>query len=287
MLLGAAPGRMVTAAPSANEAISTAVHDYGKSGDDPKTAEDESAIVANADPMKSAQYQESGKYGLQVNDTPVTVYRYQKSENPGTNYYHMDVARFSSDDATPTFEITLTDDTLIEDVEIYPKRYYPQEAIQISEDKKTLTFTMSEELRYCIVNINGTIDDKEGKPHLAIINDPTETNQPDINAKNVLNFKEFAEQYLKENPITDTVGAVCREAGTVTDTSLNTEEEFTWEYGQGVYQEYEAQRVYFPNKRVRLENDVSDAFQAALEEVRNDPELDTIYFPAGPISGLD
>ncbi len=59
------------------------------------------------------------------------------------------------------------------------------------------------------------------KPQLAIINDATETDKPDVTAANVLNFKDFAEKYLQEHPITDTVGEVCTEAGTVTDTSMN------------------------------------------------------------------
>lgn len=257
-----------------------AVHDYGKSGDDPATPDvDESALVYNADVFKSAQYQESTKYELKANGTPVSVYKYQKQDNPGT-FYHMDVARFSSDDAEPVFEVTLTDGTTIDSVTVYPERYYPQDAFTISEDKKTVTFQMSEGLRYCILNINGTQNDLNGKPQLAIINDPTEV-KPDLSGDNVLNFKEFSEAYLEEHPITDTVGEKCRDAGSVTDTSLNTDVEYTWEYGEGVYQDYWDSQVKFPNMRARLPYDVSDAFQAALEEVRNSDKLDTIYFPAG------
>lgn len=257
-----------------------AVHDYGKSGDDPATEEDESALVYNDNIMASAQYKESEKYELKANGTEVSVYKYQKQENPG-KYYHMDIARFSSDDAQPVFEVTLKDGSTIDSVEVYPERYYPQDAFQISEDKKTLTFQMSDGLRYCIVNINGTQDDTEGKPQLAIINDPTETDKPDIDAENVLNFKTFSEQYLEEHPITDTVGEICREAGTVTDTSLNDGTEYTISYEEGRYVDYWETNVSFPNKRARLSYDVSDAFQAALEEVKNSDTLDTIYFPAG------
>lgn len=255
------------------------VHDYGKSGDDPTTAEDESAIVYNDDVRKSAQYQESTKYELKANGTPVSVYKYQKQSAPG-KYYHMDVARFSSDDAEPVFEVTLKDGSTIDSVVAYPERYYPQDAFTISEDKKTVTFQMSEGLRYCILNINGTQNDVNGKPQLAIINDPTEV-KPNLSGNNVLNFKEFSEQYLEEHPITDTVGEKCRDAGSVTDTSLNNGTEYTWEYGEGVYEEYQSKGVTFPNKRTRLSYDVSDAFQAALEKVRNSENLDTIYFPAG------
>ena len=168
------------------------VHDYSKSGDDPETAEDESAVVANDDLMKSASYQESTKYDLKANGTDVSVYKYQKQADPG-QYYHMDIARFSSDDTQPVFEVTLTDGSTIDSVTVYPERYYPQDALFISDDKKTLTFQMSEGLRYCIVNINGTEKDTDGKPQLAIINDPTETDKPDVDAENVLNFKEFSD----------------------------------------------------------------------------------------------
>ena len=57
-------------------------------------------------------------------------------------------------------------------------------------------------------------------------------------------------------------------AGTVTDTSMNDGKEYTWSYGQGVFQDYNAKQVVFPNKRARQKNDVSEAFQAALEEVK-------------------
>ena len=50
-----------------------AVHDYGKSGDDPETPEDESELVADSDVKKSAQYQESTKYRLKANGTEVSV----------------------------------------------------------------------------------------------------------------------------------------------------------------------------------------------------------------------
>lgn len=257
-----------------------AVHDYGKSGDDPATVEDESALVANENIMASAQYKESDKYELKANGTVVSVYKYQKQDEPG-KLYHMDVARFSSDDAQPVFEVTLKDGSTIDSVEVYPERYYPQESLQVSADKKTLTFQMSEGLRYCIININGTQDDTEGKPQLAIINDPTETDKPDIDAENVLNFEAFSEQYLEEHPITDKAGEICREAGTVTDTSLNDGTEYTISYEEGKYVDYWKEDVAFPDKRARLSYDVSDAFQAALEEVKNSDTLDTIYFPAG------
>ena len=257
------------------------IHDYGKTGDDPATPDvDESAIVANSDVLRSAQYQESTKYELKVNGTPVSVYKYQKQTDPGS-HYHMDIARFSSDDAEPVFEITMKDGSTIDSIYVSPERYYPEDSFEISTDKKTVKFKMSADLRYCIVNINGSINDTNGKPQLAIINDATETDKPDVTAANVLNFKDFAEKYLQEHPITDTVGEVCTEAGTVTDTSMNDGKEYTWSYGEGTYVAYDAKKVMFPNKRVRQKNDVSEAFQAALAEVKNSDTLDTIYFPTG------
>ncbi len=272
------------------------IHDYGKAGDDPKTADvDESNVEVNkpvndSDRWKARAYapdQESVKYGLTANGAKVSVYKYQKADTPGT-YYNMDIARFSSDDATPEFVITLEDETVINSVEIYPERYYPNESLEISGDKKTLKFSMSDKIRYCIVNINGSTNNAEGRPQLAIVNDPTEV-KPDLSGKNVLDFKEFSEKYLKEHPINDTVGGKCTEAGSVTDKTLNTDVEFTWNYKEGKYQAYTDAEVKFPNKRVRHNNDVTDAFQAALQEVKKSSEYDTIYFPAGTYiwSGLE
>ena len=62
---------------------------------------------------------------------------------------------------------------------------------------------------------------------------------------------------------------------------MNDGKEYTWSYGEGTYVAYDAKKVMFPNKRVRQKNDVSEAFQAALAEVKNSDTLDTIYFPAG------
>lgn len=257
------------------------VHDYGRSGDDPATPEvDESAIAASADRVENKQYPESTKYAMTANETPVSIYKYQKGPD-GSRFYNFDIARFSSHDRTPVFSITLTDDTVIDRVEIYPERYYPQDLVNVSGDKKTLTFTLSEKLPYCIININGTLTDMSGNPMLAVINDEPETDKPDVSAGNVLNFKTFAAAYLKAHPISDRVGEVCRPAGTVTDTSRNTTEEFTWHYEAGRYVSPKEKNVRFPNKRARDQRDVSEAFQAALENVRNSTELDTIYFPAG------
>lgn len=259
-----------------------AVHDYGKSGDDPATDIDESAIVASDDVAENKRYPESTRFSLTANGTPVSIYKYKKGPD-GSQFYHFDIARFSSQDRTPTLDVELRDGTVINSVEIYPERYYPQDLLSVSSDKKRLTLAISEKLPYCIVNINGTLTgrNRAGSPMLAIINDPPETDKPDVNAGKVLNFKTFAAQYLKDNPIADQVGQECRPAGMVTDTSRNTLEQFTWHYEAGHYVNPSERDVQFPDKRARVKYDVSEAFQAALEEVRESPELDTIYFPAG------
>ena len=49
----------------------------GKPGNDPATPDvDESAIVANSDVLRSAQYQESTKYELKVPGVPFTFNSY-------------------------------------------------------------------------------------------------------------------------------------------------------------------------------------------------------------------
>lgn len=265
----------------AAEANRGAVHDYGRPGDDPATPEiDESAVLASDDIVENKRYPESTQFTMTANETPVSIYKYRKGPD-GSRFYSFDVARFASENRTPEFQIRVNGDTVINTVEIYPERYYPQEAISVSVDKKTLTFTMSEHLPYCIVNINGTLSDMAHVPMLAVINDPPEVNKPDLKADHVLNFKEFAANYLKEHPITDRVGDECRPAGSVTDTSRNTQEQFTWHYEAGRFVSPTERNVRFPDKRVRDRRDVSEAFQAALETVKNSDELDTICFPAG------
>lgn len=277
IILAAFPASLLAA-----EVKSYAVHDYGKSGDDPATEIDESAIVASDDVAENNQYRKSTKFVMTANGTSVSIFKYQKGPL-GSGYYNFDVARFSSEDRTPTFEIKLQENTIITTIEIYPEKYYPQETLSVSSDRKSFSFSMSDKLPYCIININGTLTDKQmaGTPMLAVINDPMETDKPDVNASNVLNFKEFAANYLKENPITDTIGEVCRPAVSVTDTSKNTLEQFTWQYGAGRFVGQKDSNVRFPNKRIRVKQDVSEAFQAALEQVRTSSALDTIYFPAG------
>jgi hypothetical protein len=59
----------------------SAVHDYGKSGDDPATEIDESAILASDNLAENGQYQNSTKFAMTANATPVSVYKYQKGSS--------------------------------------------------------------------------------------------------------------------------------------------------------------------------------------------------------------
>ena len=268
-------------APTADVSISIKtggnIHDYGKSGDDPTTDVDESQRVYSKDYLANASYGESEKYSMTANQTAISVYQYRKNSAPGNRFYHMDVARFSSDDPAATLVITVKDNSDISNAVIYPEKYYPKNSYVIDEDNRTITVQMSSELGYCILDTDGDNGSNSGDPQLAIINDPTEQNKPNINADNVLNFKTFADAYLKEHSINDTVGNKCTDAGKVTDKATGIE----WEYTDGSYQEYSSKGVAFPNKRARLSYDVSEAFQAALEEVKKSSTLNTIYFPAG------
>lgn len=65
---------------------------------------------------------------------------------------------------------------------------------------------------------------------------------------------------------------------------MNDGKEYTWSYGEGTYVAYDAKKVMFPNKRVRQKNDVSEAFQAALAEVKNSDTLGYNLFSGRYIS---
>lgn len=215
----------------------------------------------------------SAKYTLTANGTAVPVIKYSQNGN------NFDIARFSSSDATPEYTVQVTED--INQVAVYPERYYPQEEIRVSEDKRSVTFTMSEHLRYAFVMINGGPADQAGKPYLAIINDPLEKEGdiPDKNAANVLNFQSFMEQYLKEHPNSQaqeaepagtTSGGMAYDAGTLVDNGTA--------------------QVRFPDKRKMTEDDATYALQAALDAIYAEGSAyDTLYFPAGTYvcSGLE
>lgn len=226
----------------------------------------------------------STHFDVKVADVDVTAIRYDNT-GFGNQGHNMDVARFSSNSLTPKIEINVMGDTEINKVTIHPVMFYPQEALKISSDRKTVIFEMVKELPYAIVIINGDDpqDASTNNPQLTLINDPLEdlTKRPSLDSPHTLNFKTFAENYLKKNPITERDGQVCRQAGYVTDTSLNNEKLFTWNYEQGLFVPYTHRIVAFPDMRTRNRNDVSEALQAALETIKKTPELNTLYIPAG------
>ncbi len=213
----------------------------------------------------------SAKYTLTANETAVPVVKYSANGN------NFDIARFSSSDAAPEFTVQVQEE--IRQVAVYPERYYPQESLKVSEDKKSVVFTMSDQLRYAFVMINGGPKDQAGKPYLAIINDPPETDKPDINEPNVLNAKTFMENYLQNHPNSE---AQTAELAGVTSGGT------PYEAGQLVANS--AEQVRFPDKRLMTKDDVTLALQAALDEIyKAGSSYDTLYFPAGTYvcSGLN
>lgn len=216
---------------------------------------------------------ESSKYTLTANGTEVPVIKYSANGN------NFDIARFSSDDATPEYTVTCTEE--IETVDVYPVRYYPEDSIEISKDKHSVTFTMTDQLRYAFVMINGGPEDQAGKPYLAIINDPTENEEdiPDPDAENVLNFKTFMEEYLKEHPNSEAQEA---ELAGITSGGV--------EYEAGELVANDTAQVRFPDKRIMSDDDATYALQAALDVIYAEgSQYDTLYFPAGTYtwSGLE
>lgn len=226
----------------------------------------------------------SVRFGVKVENCDVAAVCYDNT-GFGNQGHNVDVARFASNSLTPKVEIRLKEGEDIENVTIHPVRFYPKDAIEIGADRKSFTFRMDDRLPYAIVAINGgdPQDASAANPQLVLINDPLEKkeNKPNISDKNVLDFKSFAEDYLRTHPITDRVGEVCRAAGSVEDASLNDDRLFTWRHDEGKFVPYNKKAVAFPDKRARNTNDCSDALQAALEKIKNTPELNTLYIGPG------
>ena len=142
----------------------------------------------------------STRFNVKVSDVDVAAIRYDNTING--NQYNMDVARFASSSRTPKIEISVIGESEINSVTIHPVRFYPQESLTISSDRRKLTFKMAENLPYAIVIINGNDpQDASGtNPQLTLINDPLEDpeKKPSLNVPNVLNFKTFSENYLRK-----------------------------------------------------------------------------------------
>ncbi len=226
----------------------------------------------------------SSRFDVKVADINVAAVRYDNT-GFGNQGHNVDVARFASNSLTPVVEIRLKDGDDISSVTIHPVCFYPQETITISADKRSLRFEMNDRLPYAIVAINGgdPQDASTTDPQLVLVNDPLEKieKKPNPIDRNVLDFRAFAENYLKMHPNNDRIGDVCRLAGSVTDASLNDGRMFTWNHEEGKFVPYNDKVVAFPNKRARNSNDLSDALQAALLKIRDTPELNTLYIGPG------
>ncbi|MEY8516946.1 DNRLRE domain-containing protein [Lachnospiraceae bacterium 29-84] len=241
------------------------IHVYAPTGDNPDTPD----INESPDVM-------SRKYSLKADKTDIPVVEYSQK---GHNF---DIARFASNTRTPEFTITVNQE--INTVKVYPERYYPQERLHVSEDKRTLSFSMSEAagLNSVIVMINGDANNQAGQPYLAIINDPLETGAPNVTDANVLNFKEFAAQYLAEHPNQDAQQPVAAGETTVTlSKGTANETSYTFPHTSGSLVDATSVNVRYPNQRRMSSEDMSYAFQAALDKIYATEGLDTLYFPNG------
>ena len=226
----------------------------------------------------------SSRFDVKVADTHVAAVRYDNA-GFGDRGHYVDVARFASNSLTPMVEINLKDGNDINNVTIHPVCFYPQEAIVVGADKRSLQFEMDDRLPYAIVAINGgdPQDASDTNPQLVLINDPLEKTdkKPNSSDKNVLDFGAFAKEYLKMHPNNEQVGNVCCPAGSITDASLNDGRMFTWNHEEGRFVPYTDKVVAFPDKRVKNANDLSEALQAALLKIKNTPELNTLYIGPG------
>lgn len=277
------------AAVPAHAATSVTVHTYAPTGVG-------GGVTASPDVA-------STKYRVQVAGTPVEAVQYAQ------NGHNFDIARFSSSSRTPTITVTLPS-TTISKVNIYPARYYPSGSISVSTDQHTLTFAMSAsaDLNEAIVMVNGDSTNAAGQPYLAIINDPLEdTSQipntadaPDGSGVNtqtgVLNFQEFAANYLAAHPNSAAQTAPAAAASSVAGQTVDgTAIPAGQKTSAGSLVDASSVNVRYPNERIMAANDDTFALQAAVKTIENNPtRLNTLYFPNGTylwsgllINGLD
>lgn len=239
----------------------------------------------------------STKYTVTANGTSVEAVKYQANGN------NFDIARFKSDSRTPVIEVTVPNEE-INTVNIYPQRYYPTTAYKVSDDKHTLTFKMEASLYSAIVMINGDATNASGKPYLAVINDPEEDSDtvPDktsasdgsgINEQTgVLNIAEYAKNWFAKNSNAEIQEAnlakaeVSKWAGkTVGKTEIPADAKVD----AGKIVPASTNEVTYPNERALASDDYTYVLQAALEEIKNNDKLNTLYFPNGTYiyGGLD
>ena len=77
----------------------------------------------------------SARFNVKVADIKVAAIRYDNT-GFGNQGHNMDVARFASNSRSPEIEINVTGDDEINSVTIHPVRFYPQEKLKISPDKR-------------------------------------------------------------------------------------------------------------------------------------------------------
>ncbi|MFC8432741.1 DNRLRE domain-containing protein [Streptomyces sp. NPDC057253] len=245
----------------------------------------------------------STKYQVQAAGTSVDAVQYT------ANGHNFDIARFASSSRTPTITVTLPS-TTISTVNVYPARYYPSSSITVSSDKHTLTFQMSAaaNLNEAIVMVNGDSTNAAGQPYLAVVNDPLEdtSQRPDTTSAadgsgvnlqtGVLNFQEFAAQYLAAHPNS---AAQTAPAATTSSVAGQTVDGTAIPAGQqtaaGSLVSASSVNVRYPNVRVMSADDDTYALQAALQTIEANPTaLNTLYFPNGTyvwsgllVNGLD
>ncbi|MBT1181774.1 bacterial Ig-like domain-containing protein [Bifidobacterium sp. CP2] len=260
----------------------------------------------------------STKYQVKANGTDVETVQYNAAANyPGSDAgYHFDIARFASNSRTPKLEVTLPN-VEINTVHIYPEHYY-EGKYTVSPDKHTLTFQMEQSLNYVIVMINGDATNKDGKPYLAVINDPLEEDaaKPDAAAGSsadekawgynettgVVNFQTFAKKYLESDAGTKLPDGKTtvkkQEAIASHHTSLWNDGKGTEIGGQtakgvtseGKIVDASTVDVAYPNQRKMSADDSTYALQAAFDFIENKgATLNTLYLPDGTYTwgGLD
>lgn len=266
-----------------------AIHSYAPSGVGPDVI---SGAISQSPDVASA------KYTVSANGTPVTAVQYTKGG------HNADIARFSSTSRTPVITVTLPT-VAVDTVSVYPTRYYPASAISVSADRHTITFQMSAvaNLNYALVSVNGGVTDISARPYLAIINDPAEdpatkldtTSAPDGSGVNtatgVLNFQEFAKEYLAKHPNSTAQLAVASQKSSVAgQTVAGSPIPANQQTAAGKIVAAGTSNVHYPDERQMASNDVSYALSAALKAIADNPgTLNTLYFPAGSYvwSGLE
>ncbi|KAB5608546.1 DUF5011 domain-containing protein [Bifidobacterium jacchi] len=239
----------------------------------------------------------STKYNVTANGTKVEAVQYT------ANGHNFDIARFKSDSRTPVITVTVPNEE-ISFVNIYPQRYYPATAYSVDKETNTLTFKMEKSLYEAIVMVNGDATNKTGKPYLAVINDPEEregtvpdkTSAADgsgINEKTgVLNIAEYAKNWFKSHSNAEIQQAnlvkatVSPWAGkTVGKTQIPADAKID----AGKIVPASTKEVTYPNERALAADDYTYVLQAALDEIKSNDKLNTLYFPNGTYiyGGLD